>query len=149
MCFAAHHMLPAACPHPYAWTLSPPPPCPTPPHHHAPQAAALEQVANVRLALNLGLREEVLVEKCLGRRICKKCGKNYNVADIYLPASSDRPEIVMPPLNPPPECVEHMEQRSDDTEPVIRKRLEVRGGARAGVGACWGQALVRGVECRL
>ena len=37
-------------------------------------------VANVQLALNLGLREEVLVEKCLGRRICKKCGKNYNVS---------------------------------------------------------------------
>lgn len=49
---------------------------------------------------------QVLVEKCLGRRICKKCGKNYNIADIYLPASADgQPEIVMPPLNPPPECM--------------------------------------------
>lgn len=48
----------------------------------------------------------MLVEKCLGRRICKKCGKNYNVADIYLKASDDgRPEIIMPPLNPPPECL--------------------------------------------
>lgn len=51
-------------------------------------------------------RPQVLVEKCLGRRICKKCGKNYNIADIYLPASADgQPEIVMPPLNPPPECM--------------------------------------------
>ena len=48
---------------------------------------------------------QVLVEKCLGRRICKKCVKNFNIAVIYLPASEDgRPEIVMPPLNPPPEC---------------------------------------------
>lgn len=68
---------------------------------------------------------QVLVEKCLGRRLCKKCGKNYNIANIYLPASNGRPEIVMPPLSPPAECVEHMEQRSDDTEPVIRRRLEV------------------------
>ena len=90
-----------------------------------PQAQALEEVASVQLALNLGLREEVLVEKCLGRRICKKCGKNYNVADIYLAAREGHPEIIMPPLNPPPECVDHMEQRSDDTEPIIRKRLEV------------------------
>ena len=51
-------------------------------------------------------RPQVLVEKCLGRRLCKKCGKNYNIADIYLPASEDgQPEIVMPPLNPPPECM--------------------------------------------
>lgn len=89
------------------------------------QAKNLEVVANVQLALNLALREEVLVEKCLGRRICKKCGKNYNIADIYLPASDGRPEIVMPPLSPPEECVDHLEQRSDDTEPVVRKRLEV------------------------
>lgn len=68
---------------------------------------------------------QVLVEKCLGRRICGKCGKNYNIADIYLPASEGRPEIVMPPLNPPPECAKFMEQRSDDTEEVIRNRLEV------------------------
>ena len=66
------------------------------------------------------------MEKCLGRRLCRKCGKNYNVADIYLPASGDgRPEIVMPPLSPPDECAQHMEQRADDTEPVIRRRLEV------------------------
>jgi adenylate kinase len=68
----------------------------------------------------------VLVEKCLGRRICSKCGKNYNIADIYLPASEGRPEIAMPPLSPPPECIQHMEQRSDDTQEVIRHRLQVR-----------------------
>lgn len=92
----------------------------------AEQAAALDAIADVGLAVNLGLREEVLVEKCLGRRLCTKCGKNYNIADIYLPATADgQPEIVMPPLSPPPECAEHLEQRADDTEPVIRRRLEV------------------------
>ncbi|PSC69593.1 Sucrose-phosphate synthase [Micractinium conductrix] len=91
------------------------------------QAAALEQIADVQLAVNLGLREEVLVEKCMGRRLCKKCGKNYNVADIHLAADPAKglPEIVMPPLSPPPECAQHMEQRADDTEPVIRRRLEI------------------------
>ncbi len=91
----------------------------------ARQAAALEHISDVQLALNLMLREEVLVEKCLGRRICKKCGKNYNIADINLPASDDRPEIVMPPLDAPPECAPYMEQRSDDNEATIKRRLKV------------------------
>lgn len=91
----------------------------------AEQAAALEGSADVQLALNLDLREEVLVEKCLGRRLCTKCGKNYNVADIHLAAGKGRPEIVMPPLSPPPECAPFMEQRSDDNEETIRRRLEV------------------------
>lgn len=41
----------------------------------------------------------------------------------------------MPPLSPPPECAEHMEQRADDTEPVIRRRLEVYKAAAAPVEA--------------
>lgn len=47
----------------------------------------VQGAARVDLAVNLSLREEVLVEKCMGRRICNHCGKNYNIADIYLPAT--------------------------------------------------------------
>lgn len=68
---------------------------------------------------------QVLVDKCLGRRICSKCGKNFNVADISIPAANGQPEIVMPPLNPPTACMKHMETRSDDTIQVIRERLRV------------------------
>jgi adenylate kinase len=77
------------------------------------------------LAVNLSLREEVLVDKCVGRRVCGVCGKGFNVADIRLAQSADgvRPEIVMPPLSPPPECAARMETREDDTEPVVRRRL--------------------------
>jgi adenylate kinase len=57
--------------------------------------------------------------------MCSKCGKNYNVADIYLPAEGGRPEIVMPPLNPPARCMAHMEQRSDDNGDTVRHRLKV------------------------
>ncbi|KAG2426511.1 hypothetical protein HXX76_011738 [Chlamydomonas incerta] len=91
------------------------------------QAEELVRATPVSLVLNMSLREEVLVEKCMGRRLCKHCGKNYNIADIYLPASPDgsRPEIVMPPLSPPPECAPHLETRADDREEVIRHRLEV------------------------
>jgi Adenylate kinase len=72
----------------------------------------------VQLVVNLQLREEVLIEKCIGRRICRKCGKGWNLADIYLPAEGTRPEIVMPPLDPPADCLAFMEQRSDDKEEV-------------------------------
>lgn len=93
----------------------------------APQAGALEDIADVQLALNLDLREEVLVEKCLGRRLCSKCGRNYNIADIYLPAdpATNRPQIIMPPLNPPENCVKYMEQRSDDNEETVKRRIQV------------------------
>jgi adenylate kinase len=91
----------------------------------AAQAAALEGVADVALALNLSLREEVLVEKCLGRRMCSHCGGNYNVADIQLPAAGGRPAIVMPPLAAPAECAPHLERRSDDNEATVLRRLEL------------------------
>ncbi|PNH03513.1 putative adenylate kinase 1, chloroplastic [Tetrabaena socialis] len=91
------------------------------------QAERLLQSTELGLVLNLSLREEVLVEKCMGRRLCRHCGKGYNVAHIYLPPSADGryPEIVMPPLSPPPQCAPHLETRADDREEVIRHRLEV------------------------
>lgn len=82
------------------------------------QAEDLMKRYDVQLAVNLQLREDVLIEKCMGRRICRKCGKGWNVADIYLPEEGDRPEIVMPPLDPPVDCIPFMEQRADDKEEV-------------------------------
>ena len=87
-----------------------------------PQAEALSTFATVTQVMNLGLREEILIEKCCARRMCSECGKNFNVADINYPGN---PPIVMPPLNPPPGCEGKMEQRKDDTEEVVKARLEV------------------------
>jgi|TARA_B100001142_G_scaffold329490_1_gene393039 adenylate kinase len=88
----------------------------------AAQAAALKEFAEVQQVLNLGLREDILVEKCCARRLCKECGKNFNIADINYPGD---PPIVMPPLNPPKGCEHKMEQRKDDTEEVVKARLKV------------------------
>jgi Adenylate kinase len=82
------------------------------------QAQDLVKQQEIQLAVNLHLREEVLIEKCMGRRICKKCGKGWNVADIHRPASDNLPEIIMPPLDPPADCLDFMEQRADDKEEV-------------------------------
>ena len=59
----------------------------------AKQAEMLSEFQGVNLVLNLYLREDVLIEKCLGRRICPECNGNYNVADIYRPAENGKPEI--------------------------------------------------------
>jgi len=91
----------------------------------AVQARTLLETTGIQMTLNLALREEVLVEKCLGRRSCTHCGKGYNVADIHLAAKAGRPEIRMPPLQPPASCLPHLETRADDTEVVVRRRLQV------------------------
>lgn len=88
------------------------------------QAVILDEVTNIDLVLNLKLREEVLISKCLGRRTCGECGGNYNIADIYLKAENGLPEIIMPPLSPPEACLSKMVVRSDDTEETVRKRLQ-------------------------
>lgn len=82
------------------------------------QAQDLVASTDIQLAINLDLRQEVLIEKCMGRRICRKCGKGWNLADIFLPSEGDRPQIVMPPLDPPIDCHPFMEQREDDKEAV-------------------------------
>jgi adenylate kinase len=57
------------------------------------QAEMLLTAEPVQLAINLSLREDILVDKCLGRRLCSKCGRNFNVADLQYPAENGRPEV--------------------------------------------------------
>ncbi|KAG0556503.1 hypothetical protein M758_11G057200 [Ceratodon purpureus] len=89
------------------------------------QAEIMDEVANIDLVVNLRLREDVLVTKCLGRRICSQCGGNFNVATIDIDGYDSVPRIYMPPLLPPPSCAEKMTIRADDTEEVVRARLRV------------------------
>ncbi|KAL4576550.1 hypothetical protein LXL04_012646 [Taraxacum kok-saghyz] len=89
------------------------------------QAEILDEVTEIDLVVNLKLREDVLIEKCLGRRICSECGKGFNLASINAKAENGDPEITMAPLLPPPQCSSKLITRADDTEPVVRKRLRV------------------------
>ena len=66
-----------------------------------------------------------MLAKCLGRRICSDCGKNYNIADIDFGATEEYPAVFMPPLPAPPSCVDKLVTRPDDTEEVFKKRMEV------------------------
>ncbi|XP_009357608.2 probable adenylate kinase 6, chloroplastic [Pyrus x bretschneideri] len=89
------------------------------------QAEILEGVTDIDLVVNLKLREEALLAKCLGRRICSECGGNYNVASIHIKAEDGNPGMYMAPLLPPPQCALKLITRSDDTEEVVKERLRI------------------------
>ncbi|KAI3721547.1 hypothetical protein L2E82_32563 [Cichorium intybus] len=89
------------------------------------QAEIIDEVTEIDLVVNLKLREDVLIEKCLGRRICSECGKGFNLASINAKAEDGQPEIIMAALLPPPQCSSKLITRADDTEPVVRERLRV------------------------
>ncbi|XP_042511344.1 adenylate kinase 1, chloroplastic-like [Macadamia integrifolia] len=89
------------------------------------QAEILEDVTDIDLVVNLKLREDVLLEKCLGRRICSQCGGNFNVANIDVKGENGKPGMYMAPLLPPPHCTSKLITRSDDTEEVVKERLRI------------------------
>ncbi|XP_011006606.1 PREDICTED: adenylate kinase 1, chloroplastic-like [Populus euphratica] len=89
------------------------------------QAEILEGVTDIDLVVNLKLREEALLAKCLGRRICVECGKNYNIACIDIKGENGNPGIYMDPLPAPPQCAPKLIQRADDTEEVVKERLRI------------------------
>ncbi len=68
---------------------------------------------------------QVLLQKCLGRRICKGCGAKYNIADIDLPATKHFPAVQMPPLIPKESCKDNLCTRPDDNEEVFWRRMQV------------------------
>ena len=65
------------------------------------------------------------MEKCLGRRICGQCRKNFNVASINVKGANGSPAISMAPLLPPAHCMSKLITRSDDTEEVVKERLRI------------------------
>ncbi|KAK3023915.1 hypothetical protein RJ639_043458 [Escallonia herrerae] len=85
----------------------------------------LEDVTDIDLVINLKLREEALLAKCLGRRICSECGGNYNVACIDIKGKNGSPGMYMAPLLPPQHCESKLITRSDDKEEVVKERLRV------------------------
>ncbi|KAI4384442.1 hypothetical protein MLD38_002599 [Melastoma candidum] len=89
------------------------------------QAEILEGVTDIDLVVNLKLREEALLAKCLGRRICSECGGNFNVACIDIKPENGQPGMYMAPLLPPLQCTSKLITRSDDTEDVVKERLRV------------------------
>ncbi|XP_073001926.1 probable adenylate kinase 1, chloroplastic [Typha latifolia] len=89
------------------------------------QAEILDGVTDIDLVVNLKLREDVLLEKCLGRRMCSQCGGNFNLACIDVKGENGQPGMYMAPLLPPAHCMSKLITRSDDTEEVVKNRLRI------------------------
>lgn len=78
------------------------------------QAEGLEGILPVHLVIYLELPEEEVVRRLSARRVCKRCGANYNL-------------ITQPPKVPGicDRCGGELHQRPDDNEEVIRNRFRV------------------------
>lgn len=81
------------------------------------QAIALDKELDKnskRLAINIDVKDDLLLKRITGRLVCKSCGAVYHKT-----------------LNPPekPNVCDHCHgeliQRKDDTEPVVKERLKV------------------------
>jgi len=86
------------------------------------QAEELGKITKIDLVVNINLRKDLLIKKLAARRICRGCGKIYNIADI------NEGGIHMPPLLPEKEgvcdaCSCELYQRPDDNTKVIEERF--------------------------
>lgn len=74
----------------------------------AKMGVALDKVVNVEVD------KEILVERAVGRRICKTCGATYHVK--FNPSKED---------SKCDKCEEALHQRADDNEETVSKRIRV------------------------
>ena len=73
-----------------------------------PQAESLEEIATVSSVISIEVPDDAIVERIVGRRMDPDTGDIYHVT--FKPA--------------PPEIIERLIQRPDDTEETVRSRLE-------------------------
>ncbi len=85
----------------------------------APQANALDEVleemdARLDKVINIDVAKDVLIERAVGRRVCKNCGATYHVK--YNPPGREGACDV---------CSGEIIQRDDDKKETVVKRIEV------------------------
>jgi adenylate kinase len=92
------------------------------------QAKALEKMAKIDAIVNIFVHEKILIERLSSRRICKKCGKIYNIADTRM--TIDNIDYFFLPILPKRDgvcdgCEGKLYQREDDNPKVIKERLKI------------------------
>ena len=78
------------------------------------QAEEFEEISGFNLVLNFIVAEKDIIKRISTRRICEKCGRIYNIITLK-PKKEDVCDI----------CNGKLIQRKDDTEEIIKKRLEI------------------------
>lgn len=78
------------------------------------QAKELDRITEIDAVINLAVPEDIIIKRLTARRVCEKCGAIYNILTLKPKEEGicDR-------------CGGRLIQRKDDTEEVIKKRLEV------------------------
>lgn len=81
----------------------------------------------VDLIIDFFNRDEILLQKLNSRRVCPKCNRNYNIADINTPDGYKMKPLL--PKKKHDECDDcpgqKLEQREDDKDAVILDRLKL------------------------
>ncbi len=79
-----------------------------------PQAEALANIGKIDKVIDFQARDDVIIQRLSGRRTCRKCGAIFHVVNIppKVEGICDK-------------CGGELVQRSDETEDVIKNRLEV------------------------
>jgi len=91
------------------------------------QAAYLERLRPVRLALEVQLKDKHIMKKTAGRRTCSRCGTGYNVENVH----DIEDHVFMPPMLPAStsltscNCGGALLSRADDIPDVVAARLAV------------------------
>jgi adenylate kinase len=83
------------------------------------QAEALDEILKeldmkLDAVLNIAVDSEVLVDRIVGRRVCKQCGAGYHVTNLK-PKKEGICDV----------CGSELTQRKDDTKETVVTRLEV------------------------
>jgi len=89
------------------------------------QAKHFEREHKMNLVVKIELREDILIRKLLGRRICQNCGRNYNICTIKEDEYDMEPLLPKLKENHCDDCGDLLYQRQDDTENTIAGRLEL------------------------
>ncbi len=78
------------------------------------QAVALDKAFPADVVLYIDVTEDEVIRRATGRRVCKPCGAIFHV-DFNPPKTAEVCDL----------CGSKLIIRKDDTEPIVRKRLEV------------------------
>lgn len=92
------------------------------------QAKFLEKITKIDTIIKISVHEEILIERMCARRICRKCGNIYNIANTR--KTIDGVEYIFPPLLSKKEgvcdkCGGEIYHRNDDNSTVIKDRFKV------------------------
>ncbi len=89
------------------------------------QAKSLDNFLELDLVIKTELREDILIRKLCGRRVCSGCGKNYNICAIHEGDYDMEPLLPKKESNKCDDCSSNLIRREDDIESIIKNRLKL------------------------